>query len=510
MRWTFSVRGKPVTLTRLEGVVAVRPSAEPEGQAERRQLVEQFGSEAGDEPRGSVSVPGGLPSLTRQRFERAGWLFVEPRPALAKAVAARQPVPGTRAVRPVYLDRFGNLLVGTDLVVVQLPPDVRGATSRSRLDADGLRALRRLRFASNTFEARLPPGPPVDEALARLHDGGCYRVAEPELLEGITGRLRPTDPDYPKQWQHAAIHSEEAWDVTRGCGPDRPVRLAVVDHGMQTDHPDLAAGIVGGGHFQSDGVGGAHLVPGTAAIPSRGPSADHGTSCLGMAGARMDNGQGGCGSAPEADLLAVACLDDEVGTQATLARALAYAAYPRCEDAEADADGGADVISCSLGGNGAGWDLTWVLDRAIRFVTRFGRAGRGVPLFFAVADGNCPIEQDRVCSHPRVIAVGQSDSNDKQGGSAYGPKLELLAPGVAVWATRSPGWNGQVTGTSFAAPLAAGVAALVLARYPTWTRRRVRRRLRHTCDKVGGVVYDHRGHDDRYGFGRLNAARAVR
>ncbi len=81
----------------------------------------------------------------------------------------------------------------------------------------------------------------------------------------------------------------------------------------------------------------------------------------------MNNDRGGCGSAPEADLIAVACLSDQIGTQTTLARALAYAADPSREDGRARADDGADIISVSLGPNGADWAMTSILDLAIQF-----------------------------------------------------------------------------------------------------------------------------------------------
>jgi thermitase len=223
----------------------------------------------------------------------------------------------------------------------------------------------------------------------------------------------------------------------------------------------------------------------------------------------LNNKRGGCGSAPRADLIAVACLTDQIGTQTTLARAVAYAADPTREDAQASAANGADVIVSSLGPNGPDWDLTSVLDLAIRFAANQGRGGLGTPIFWAVSNGHFEVERDEVSSHPDVIGVGRSDRNDQADGSAFGPKLEFLAPGVDVFSTKSGSKFGFSTGTSFAAPLAAGVGALVLSRHPQFTAQQVRERLRTTCDKVGGVTYDANGHHDEYGFGRINAARAV-
>jgi thermitase len=286
------------------------------------------------------------------------------------------------------------------------------------------------------------------------------------------------------------------------------MRVAVIDNGMQVSHPDLRDGIVGGGHFLTNGLGSATFVRFQAGVPGF-PDKWHGTFCMGMAGARMNNGRGGCGSAPDAELIAVACANDQIGTQATLARAVAYAADPSREDADADPAEGADVIACSLGPNGADWDLTSVLDLAIHFAATQARAGRGVPVFWAVSNGNVEVTRDEVSSHPDVIGVGRSDRNDLADGSAFGPELDFLAPGVDVFSTASRGRYEFSTGTSFAAPLAAGVGALVLALNPQLTAADVRDRLRATCDQVGNVVYDAEGHHLEYGFGRVNAERAV-
>jgi subtilisin family serine protease len=150
-----------------------------------------------------------------------------------------------------------------------------------------------------------------------------------------------------------------------------------------------------------------------------------------------------------------------------------------------------------------------VLDLAIQFAANQGRSGRGTPIFWAVSNGFVELARDEVASHPDVIGVGRSNRSDLADGSAYGPKLAFLAPGTEVYSTDSGGKYGFSTGTSFAAPLVAGVGALLLARHPDWTAQQVRDRLRDTCDKVGGVIYDAIGHHDEYGAGRINAARAV-
>jgi hypothetical protein len=290
--------------------------------------------------------------------------------------------------------------------------------------------------------------------------------------------------------------------MTRGAG----VRLAVVDNGFDVDHPDLAAAVVAqSGFFQMDGGGNVNFTQGLVGYPD----GNHGTFCAGMPIARANNTQGGCGVANQAEFLAVACLVDQTGTQATLARAIAYAADPTQEVAGADPNDGAEVISCSLGPNGADWDMTQTLQDAIDFAVTNGRGGLGTPIFWAVSNGNFQIQFDEVCAYGNTIAVGRSTRNDLEDNSAFGPELDFLATGVDVRSTQSGGGYGNGTGTSYAAPVAAGVGALVLAVNPDLTWQQVRQAIRDTCDKIGGVVYDANGRNDDYGFGRVNAARAV-
>ncbi len=158
----------------------------------------------------------------------------------------------------------------------------------------------------------------------------------------------------------ADISAEQAWDMTRGAG----IRLALIDNGIEVGHDDLSAAIAPtSGAFSMDGMGNTIFTQGTAGFPN----GNHGTFCAGMAAARANNAENGCSVADQADLVAVACLGDQVGTQATLARAVAYAADPSQEIAGANPATGADVISCSLGPNGADWDMTAVMQTALDF-----------------------------------------------------------------------------------------------------------------------------------------------
>jgi subtilisin family serine protease len=111
-----------------------------------------------------------------------------------------------------------------------------------------------------------------------------------------------------------------------------------------------------------------------------------------------------------------------------------------------------------------------------------------------------------------VIAVAATDSNNAIGTfSASGSKIELSAPGVSVLSTTfsgatecSGGFTGVCTGTSMAAPHVTGAAALVKARYPSWSNTTIRSRLQATATDLGAA-----GRDNTFGYGLLNVEKAL-
>lgn len=416
------------------------------------------------------------------------------------------------AIGRVLMSGEGRLYVTTTDVLLFLEdddPDRLGSILKNH----GLEARRRLPFANAVRCQVLDGKDPLDIA-NRLSDAKWLRRAEPVLLENIAQRTIPSDPRIQVQWFHnntglfggtrgADIGSFRAWQTATGSG----VRVAVIDNGFQASHPELQPRIHRlSGYFHSDPSGDSEFIVGTAGMPS----SSHGTSCAGMVGAAANNSLHGCGVAFDSNMILIATLTDQVGSQDTLARAIAYAANPTTENPDADPVG-ADVISCSLGPSAsADWRMQTILDEAIRFAAREGRSGRGCPIFWAVTNGNHRVSRDQVCSHPDVIGIGRSTNRDRQDGSGYGPGLDMLAPGVNVPIPVNPPRDfDYVTGTSFAAPCAAGVAALALECRPDLTAVALRDAMLSTCDKVGGVTYDSNGWHQHYGHGRVSAARLL-
>ncbi|GIG39200.1 S8 family serine peptidase [Cellulomonas phragmiteti] len=498
-------KDRPVEVEEVDTVVAVRVT-EP-GDAPG-----PVGRQAADDRADVREASPALDDDTLDAFARAGWHVVTSDAATRAAVRGGEVPDDADAAGTLVVNEDGRAVIATDVLTVQLDPALDRADVDAALAATGLTVLTELRFAPHLFEVRSTTGDALDASVA-LHDDPRFVFAEPSFVEHVPQRFTPTDPEYGGQWQWsntgqaggtagADVSAEAAWDHTRGAG----IRVAVVDNGFDAAHEDLAAGVGAGSGFFSGG-GPATFTAGTAGMPG----SNHGTFCAGMVGAREGNGRGGVGAAPQAELMLVACLNDQVGTQTTLARAIAYAADPSLEVPAADPASGADIIVSSLGPNGANWALTTVLELAIEASAANGRGGLGTAIFWAASNGtNVDVSLDLVVSHPDVIAVVRSTRDDLEDNAARGPEVELIAPGVAVVSSNSGNTYGPSTGTSFAAPCAAGCAALALSADPDLTRDQLRQIMRDTADQVGGVVYDAAGHNDDYGFGRVNAFAAVR
>ena len=485
MEWNLKMRGERVRW-QISETLAVVPSARIRRPGlEMDDPIIKYQDDADDALRRT--------QRDRVTFERTGWRFI----------GKNERVPKGKETRQVFTTESGDVLIEPDVATVQLNAAcmTKQQTAEKVLAEDGLKIVHRLSFAPHLYAVRLPAGRSLPETIdalqAKTHR---YVFVEPSMLQRISGRQDPTDPQFGLQWQHSdefGLHSVDAWEITKGEG----VCIAIIDNGMQIKHEELKKAIVGGGYFTSQpGTATATFVryePGMTGFPVFG----HGTFCMGMAGARDNNANGGCGIAPLSDLLAIACAIDQTGSQLTLARAIGFAVNPRQVDPEAEPGSGADVISCSLA---TSTHLETVLELAINSAAS-GRNGLGVPIFWAVDNRNTPISVDKVCSLPNVIAVGRCDQEGQVSDGGHGPKLEFLAPGLDVFGPIRRTENINWSGTSFATPLAAGVAALVIAKYPNWTAQQVLQRLRDTCD-----MPDHDpDEDDRYGHGRLNAHSAV-
>lgn len=505
MERTCKIGDNEITLEELEDVVAIEleaPEREEEEEAdfgERVDLAEEFD----------------VNEAEARAFESGGWIFVRSTEETRSMVERWETPSEAKSAGKAYRTEEGRLYVLGDRLTVRLDEDLSENEIGKILADAGLEIVQELTFASNLYEVRVTgEADPLDLA-AELDERSDVVYAEPNFVEHIPQRYTPSDPDYDQQWQWnndgsggatagADVDAEEAWEYAQGGG----TRIAVIDNGFDVGHPDLSAAVTGAGYFQSTPGGGASFQTGTSGYPDN----DHGTFCAGMAVAREGNSEGGVGAAYEADFIPVACLSDQLGTQTTLARAVAYAADPTREVSGADPADGADVISCSLGPDGQPFPMRNVLRNAIDFAVNNGRDGQGTPVFWAVENRNNNINQDQVCNYQNTVAVGRTDNDDQQVQCAFGGGLDFMAPGQNVYSTdnrSTSGGYGTWSGTSFATPAAAGIGALVIEMDPDLDWDEVRDVMRDTCDQVGGVTYGADDRNQQYGFGRVNAADAI-
>lgn len=456
-------------MERLEGVVAIPPGEPPARSASSRD--------------GTLDVLKSLPAdATRAgaAFHAAGW-------------SLRRVADGPSAGHPLYFQANGQLKIATGLITLRLADHIDEAAVAGVLAAHGLTLVKRVGFRRHLYLVKPRDSSESLGTCARLQDAAAVLYAEPHLVEHVP--TRSTHSAGGRSWHLRNTRADDAWTRSRGGG----TVVAVIDYGFYLGLPDFAGSIVdAAGYFRRTPSGASEFVRSVEGMPGY----FHGTFCAGIALGRPSTRSAGFGMAPEAKFLPIACERlDEVCSQLTLARAVAYAADPRCE--VDDVLRGADVISCSLGPTRL--SMNRVLEDALEYARDSGRNGLGTPVFWAVSNDDAPLSDDAVNSSGLTIPVGRSDKADCRRPCAYGPALAFLAPGEHVISVLQDGCPCPDSGTSYAAACAAAIAALMLSVDPTLTVREVVRIMQKTCDPVPGETVP----NTRVGFGRVNAYRAV-
>ena len=303
--------------------------------------------------------------------------------------------------------------------------------------------------------------------VSQVDDANLSRYIEPNI--SVRADFAPNDPDWLKQWGPARIEADYAWNVTLG---DPSVLVAVVDTGIYWYHPDLAA------HYVPLGYDWVNNDP--------DPMDDngHGTHVAGIIGAVINNSLGIAGLA-QVTIMAEKVLDaNGEGSMSNVALGIIHAV-----------DRGAKIINLSLGST----ETSELLHEAVKYAYDYG------VLVVAAAGNDATNAKSYPAGYDEAVAVSATDNLDNPAEfTNYGDWVTVAAPGVNIYSTFADDSYAYLSGTSMASPHVAGIAALIWSRFPNMTRDQVWAQLQYSADDLGEP-----GFDVHYGFGRVNARKAV-
>ncbi len=375
----------------------------------------------------------------------------------------------------------------------------------------------------------LPAGSDLYAAATKIRAAGAAYV-EPDLA--VHTQLVSTDPNYIYQLHHAQINSPGAWDISTGSSS---VVIAVVDSGVDLDHPDLAANIwsntdeIPGNGVDDDGNGYIDDYRGWDVYNDNNdpnPEPDgydnngdgtkddqvcHGTLVAGLAAAVGDNGFGTAGLCWHSRIMPIQIFpDDGTTTVSAVVEGIDYAV-----------DNNADVINLSIGSSfidsfsppinrayAAGICVVSAAGNETREITASSSTWRSP----VCNDGPNPLTDNYVLG---VGAVDQYDvrtwfTNYDTSGANF---VDVSAPGQEVYgpAYYDPTYDFNSyfytnSGTSFSAPIVSGLCGLVLSVHPEYSPAQVYQAIRETTDNIDDA---NPGYAGTLGTGRINAGRAL-
>ena len=446
----------------------------------------------------------------------------------ARAVLKKEPE--LRFAGRVLVDEDSNKpVIYTENLFIKFHDNIKAETCESILEAEHLVIKQKLDYAKNSYFVSTPEntGLRVFEIAESLLNKKEVELCHPELI-----RKKGLKVINPSQWHLKAttinnvqINASVRADIAHLLSQGENITVAVIDDGGDIDHPEFK-------------MPGKVVASRDVSLNSNDPrpkflSEKHGTACCGVA---TSSGINASGVAPKANLMPIR-LSSSLGSIAE-SNAFKWAA-----------DHDADVISCSWGPEDGDWsdptdpthtmqvDLPDSTRLGIEYAVANGRGGKGCVIFFAAGNGNEDVRFDGYASFDKVTAVAAcNDTGKRSVYSDFGDRVWCCFPssdfGFApfnhpnaltkgIFTTDrhgSAGYNpnGDYTdtfgGTSSACPGAAGIAALLLSVNPDLHWQQVRDVIKDSCEKIDTVngQYDAQGHSRFYGYGRIDAEKAVR
>ena len=359
----------------------------------------------------------------------------------------------------------------------------------------------------------LANGQSVPDTINKFKASGLVDYAEPDYRVHIDSPI-PSDPEFNKLWGlhntgqtygkiDADIDALEAWTVTTG---DTNTVVAVIDTGVDYNHPDLAANIwtnpgeIAGNGIDDDDNGYVDDIHGIDADNNDSDPMDdhgHGTHCAGTIGAVGNNGVGVAGVNWRTQIMPLKFLNASGSGNVSDAVTLLNYTLKMKQNYGINLK----VTSNSWGGGGYSQALKDAIDAN-------GAAG----ILFIAAAGNDAKNNDFAAHYPsaydsaNIISVAATDHNDNLAGfSNYGVNnVDLAAPGADVYSTLMGGGFGSKSGTSMATPHVAGSATLLWSKYPTYSLAQIQSRLINTVDVLASLE------NKVASSGRLNLNAALR
>jgi len=337
---------------------------------------------------------------------------------------------------------------------------------------------------------------------AKLKNNPDVEWAEPHYVYKISDS--PNDPFFNNQYNLSIINASQAWDVIKG---DTNIVIGIVDTGIDWDHPDLAPNIwinkkeIPNNGIDDDNNGYVDDVRGwdfggLTGTPDNDPmedKPDHGSHVAGIASAVTNNSRGVAAIGYNSKIMAVKTSENSYRN----ADGDPYIVFG-FEGIVYAVDNGAKIINCSWGGDGYSAMAFDVIKYAI---------SKGS--LVVVAAGN---ESSKDDSYPAcydgVLSVAATDQKDILAYySNYGKKTGVCAPGSNIYSTWQNDTYTYLSGTSMSAPLVSGLAALVAARFQTYTPLQIAEQIRVNADNIDNV--NSGSLNGLLGSGRINAYKAV-